>query len=322
MKIRTETKSFVEHYPQFRALADEQLKVIWYHDEIKLEKDIHDILTNMSEAERHGVITTLRLFTLYELFAGKEHWGGAMMRRYPRPEIMAMCSVFGAFELGIHQKFYARINELLNLNTDEFYLSYIDDPILNDRISFVDDLINNIETEEDMIVSTGAFSFVEGAVLYSSFAFLKHFQSQGKNKLLNMVRGINFSAIDENLHAIGGAMLFKEHLKESGLPSEPIYETLKSIANIILEHEERVIDMIFEKGEISGITKEQLKEFVKHRLNKCLLELGIEPQYKIEDSSISEWFYNGINNYQFVDFFSGIGREYQRNYNETEFTWE
>ena len=136
-QIRTRTLSFVEHYPQFREMADEQLKIMWFADEIKLEKDVQDILVNMTESERHGVITVLRLFTLYELFAGSEHWCNAMMKRYPRPEIQAMCSVFGAFELGVHQPFYARLNELLNLNTDEFYLSYVNDPILNDRIEFV-----------------------------------------------------------------------------------------------------------------------------------------------------------------------------------------
>jgi ribonucleotide reductase beta subunit family protein with ferritin-like domain len=188
----------------------------------------------------------------------------------------------------------------------------------------IDELVNHNSTEIDHLLSTAIFSMLEGAVLYSAFAFLKHFQSQGKNKLLNVVRGINFSAIDENLHAIGGAMLFQAHLKEADLSSaelDKLNQTITKYAQIILEHEELIIDKIFEKGEISGISKDDLKTFVKSRLNICSENLGLEKLFNINTNPISEWFYNGINNYQFLDFFSGMGREYQRDWDETKFIW-
>jgi ribonucleotide reductase beta subunit family protein with ferritin-like domain len=333
LKIRTPTLSFVEHYPQFREMADRQLKVLWFWDEIKLEKDIQDILVNMTESERHGVITVLRLFTLYELFAGADHWCGKMLQRYPRPEIQAMCTVFGSIELGVHQPFYARLNELLNLNTDEFYLSYVKDPILRERIEFVESLVdNNDPSELGQLISTAAFSMIEGAVLYSSFAFLKHFQSQGKNKVVNTVRGINFSAVDENMHSEGGAALFKQHKLEllesernkgisDNLTEQYLLSRLHDIANKIREHEYRIIDMIFEKGKIDGITDVQLKHFVDSRLNVCLSNLGYDKLYEVKYNPIADWFYNGLNNYQFVDFFSGQGREYQRNWDAERFVW-
>src|SRR3546814_9244700 len=68
-------------------------------------------------------------------------------------------------------------------------------------MEFIDSLVN----QHDDLVSLGCFSLIEGAVLYSSFAFLKHFQTRGKNKLLNVVRGINFSVRDENLHCVAGS---------------------------------------------------------------------------------------------------------------------
>lgn len=324
-KIRTKTLSFVEHYPQFRKLADDQLKVLWFANEIKVEKDVQDILVNMTEAERHGVITVLRLFTLYELFAGSEQWSNVMMKRYPRPEIQAMASVFGAFELGVHQPFYSKLNELLNLNTDEFYLGYVDDPVLKERMDFVEEIIKGKSKGElDQLISTAAFSFIEGAVLYSSFGFLKHFQSQGKNKLLNVVRGINFSAVDENMHMVGGAMLFKQHKAELNLSEEDeayVYNALVQIADKVLEHEKRIVDMIFEKGKIEGITDKQLVHFIESRINACMDNLGYKKLYEVKYNPIGDWFYNGLNSYQSVDFFSGQGREYQRNWNEQDFKW-
>lgn len=321
--IQTPTNSFVTHYPEAKEFANKQLKVLWFPDEVKIEKDIQDVLVNMTEAERHGVITTLRLFTLYELFAGKDYWTGYAMKRFPRPEIQRMCAVFGAFELGVHQPFYSRLNELLNLNTDDFYLSYVQDPVLKARMDFVE----NIIADKDDLLSTAVFSMVEGAVLYSSFAFLKHFQSNGKNKLLNVVRGINFSAIDENLHAEGGAWLFKQALAERrsqltedslSLLQMKIYEAGKQI----LEHERYVIQMIFSQGKIDGVTELQLERFAESRLDVCYKNLGLKPVYNVKYNPIADWFYSGLNNYQSVDFFSGVGREYQRNWDEEAFVWE
>jgi len=322
--IQTPTSSFVVHYPEAIKFANEQLHVTWFPDEIKLEKDIQDVLVNMTEAERHGVITTLRLFTLYELFAGKEYWTGAAMRRFPRPEIARMCAVFGAFELGVHQPFYARLNELLNMNTDDFYLSYVDDPVLKERMDYISDIINS----EDELLSTAVFSMLEGAILYSSFAFIKHFQVNGKNKLINTVRGINFSAVDENLHNLGGSWLFqtaKQQKIDAGLLSKEQEQQLEldiiKAAKELFSHEERIADMTFAVGDIQGITSTQMKHFTQSRLNKCMENLGYKKIYDVKYNPIEEWFYNGFNNYQMIDFFTGVGREYSRNWDEQGFKW-
>jgi ribonucleotide reductase beta subunit family protein with ferritin-like domain len=324
-KIQTPTVSFVTHYPEAIKFANEQLHITWFADEIKLEKDIQDVLVNMTEAERHGVITTLRLFTLYELFAGKEYWTGVAMKRFPRPEIARMCSVFGAFELGVHQPFYARLNELLNMNTDEFYLSYVDDPVLKARMDYIDKIINS----DDKLLSTAVFSMLEGAILYSSFAFIKHFQVNGKNKLLNTVRGVNFSAVDENLHNLGGSWIFqqaKHELKEAGLLSEKqeakLQKDIIAAAHELFGHEERIADMTFEKGDIPGITAVQMKHFTQSRLNICMANLGYSKIFDVKYDPITDWFYNGFNNYQMIDFFTGVGREYSRNWDEQGFVWE
>lgn len=193
-KMTTKTNSFVVHYPDAISNSREQIKIFWTDEEIKVDKDVHDILTNFSESERHATITVLKLFTLYELKAGADYWLGRFMRTYPRPELQRMAATFGFFELAVHKPFYNKINEALHLNTDEFYESYINDPILKERMDFIDSCISS----KDDLFSVGTFSMVEGGILYSAFAYLKHFQSKGKNKLLNVVRGINFSVRDEN----------------------------------------------------------------------------------------------------------------------------
>lgn len=313
-RLQTPKESYTFDYPEAVEASDKQISVFWPADEICVEKDIQDIRVNMTPAEAHGVVTTLRLFTLYELRAGSDYWLGRVMKEFPRPDIQRAASTFGFFELNVHAPFYNKINDALMLNTDEFYLSYVKDPTLASRIEFIDSAVS----DEDLLVSLGTFSMIEGAVLYSSFAFLKHFQTNGKNKLLNVVRGVNFSARDENIHAEFGAWLHNELCKEMGVaPSE----RLINVASDIYDHECRIVDMIFEKGEIDGITPEQLKAFIKSRINICLENLGLSPMFEVKNDIISTWFYKNINSVQLNDFFTGVGNSYNRNWDETKFKW-
>lgn len=314
-QITTPTNSFVVRYPQAVDFATKQLGVFWPPDEIHVDKDTQDILVNLTPAERHGVITVLKLFSIYEFYIGKEYWNGVVAEWFPRPEIMRMASVFGMFELAIHQPFYAKLNEVIGLATDDFYLSYVNDPILNERMEFIESL-----QSKNKATSLAIFSMLEGCVLYSSFSYLKHFQSRGKNKLVNVVRGINFSVRDEGLHSLAGAWLCKQYIKEEGLEM-PVAEILEA-AEYLRQHEYRIADMIYEKGKIEGITATQQKHFIDSRLNLCLNELGIPSQYEVKYNPIAEWFYDGINNFQFNDFFQGQGREYSRDWNEHAFTWD
>lgn len=314
--------SLVEKDKNVGKFTKDQLSIFWLPDEPKVEKDIQDIKVNMTESEKHGVLTVLRLFSLYELNAGEEYWSNRFKSIFPdRIEYLKMANAFSFFETNVHLPFYNRINELLNINTDEYYQSYVKDPILKERMGFIDDIISS----KDDLYSMAVFSMVEGVILYSSFGFLKHFQSKGKNKLLNVVRGINFSVRDENLHSVGGAYAFKDKLASSNLSKEEISklkETIYSAARKLCEHEHRIADMIFEKGSIDGITEKQLKHFVESRVNLVLQQLGLEKIYDVTYNPVSDWFYDGISGFQYNDFFSGIGASYSREWSESEFSWK
>lgn len=319
--IKKVEPTYVFEYPHYAEKADTQLDIFWPWSEIKVEKDKQDLLVGMSESEHHGVITALKLFTKYELFVGDEYWLGRVMRNFPRPEIRRMAAAFGNVELNSHAPFYARINEELGLATKEFYNSYVENPVLKERMEFIGELVDN----PDDLISLAGFSMIEGAVLYSSFAFLKHFQSQGKNKIPNVCRGLDMSVRDENLHSIGGAMLFLDLKRESELTEEQeLYYQQKifELAHCVREHEHQIVDMLFEKGKMEGITDVQLKHFVDSRINTCLEQLGYGKLFDVKYNPIAEWFYDGINKYMMNDFFQGVGREYVRNWNTNGFVWK
>lgn len=323
VQMQTYKEAYTFDYPQAIHFAETQEEVFWTANEINVEKDIQDMLVNMTNAEQHGVITTLKLFTLYELVAGNEYWGGRFKRMFPRHDIRQMAATFAYTELGIHAPFYNKINAALNLDTDEFYTDYVNDETLKARMEFVESIVDH----ECDLTSIGAFSMVEGAVLYSAFAFLKHFQANGKNKLLNVVSGINFSVRDENLHCEGGAWAFKQLLHEKlqqnpNLDVESIRTRLEQVAAELTAHEFRIIDMLFEYGDMDGITKEQMKTFVQSRINNCLANLDMRPLFFVQDNPIADWFYKDINMIKFGDFFAAVSSEYNRNWREKGFIWQ
>ena len=319
-RMLTPKSTYTFDYPEAAALADEQNKVFWLWNEIEIEKDVQDILVNLTPAEKHGVLTVLKLFVKYEVIVGNEYWGGKFKKMFKHPDLGLMADSFCYFETNVHARFYNRINELLHLNTDEFYNSYIEDPILKERIDFIDQIV----ADKDELTSIAGFSMLEGAVLFSSFAYLKHFQSNGKNKIANIVAGINFSVRDENIHNTGGSWVFRTLLREKNLTPEErtaLFEKLYAVAAKLREHEHRIVDMIFEAGPISGITAHQLKLFVDSRIDYCLEQLGLSKLYNVANNTIADWFYHGIKSYVFHDFFSKVGREYNRSWDENKFVW-
>lgn len=309
-----------DDYPEIEKFISDQMDIYWLPTEVKTEKDIHDVLTNFSEAERHGVLTTLKLFSLYETNVG-DWWGTRFRQIFDKNEFHRMGALFSMVELAIHEKFYRTINELLNLHNREFYLSFRDDPTFSARIKKIGEWVH----EKNDAIALAAFAFVEGVVLYSSFAFLKHFQSNGKNKLVNLVRGIDFSLRDENIHAMASAWCFRLIVKDKTQEEKDwLAGEIVEIAKVIYEQEDKIVDMIFEKGEIEGFPKEDMKVFVRSRVNLMLENLGLQPIFDAPDDKnpIAQWFYRALANYSFQDFFVSVGNQYHRDWVSSSFTWE
>lgn len=313
--------TYMVDYPQAVDLTNEQIRIMWFPDEIKVEKDVQDIRVNLTPAERHGVITTLRLFTTYELLIGNDYWNTFGNAIALHPACMSrMANCFSFTENNVHAPFYSKINEALGLASDEFYNSYTEDPVLLSRMQM---LSYGAHVNPGDPISVARFlitlSLSEGAILYSNFAFLKHFQSNGKNKISNIVRGINFSVRDESLHCKGSSLAFRILCDEYKLDGQVVQELATELAEIVREHEHRIVDMIFEKGEIEGITATQMKNFVDSRIDLVMRDLGLSAMYRPSHNPIAEWFYKGINDYQANDFFQGIGREYTRGHDENDY---
>lgn len=322
-KLREPTNSFTIKYPKLVEYADKQLnELYWKWNEVQVHKDKHQFMTELSEAEKHAILTAAKLFVKYESFVGNEFWMNRVMKMFPRPEVERLAATFGMVELAMHSPFYQALNTQLGLDTDEFWESYIEDHMLSERMEF----LNSFIEDKDDRLALAVFSMMEGAILFSSFALFKSFNSNGHNLLVNFGAGINQSALDEGLHHEAGAYLFKQDLKESKLSKDEkdmLFAKIRVAALKLYEHEDAIIEKFHEKGELRGITKEQFKTFIKSRINYCLNNFGIDSIFDIsnETNPVEEWFGDKIKGYIANDFFNSLGREYSSRFSENRYAW-
>lgn len=216
---------------------------------------------------------------------------------------------------------YDLINKSLGIATDEFYSSWKDDAVMRERVAFIEKYADS----EDALEATAAFAFMEGVVLFSNFAFLKSFNVGGFNLISHITAGIDASAKDENQHSMASAWLFNQCLAEReqlGLIDSQGKQNLKKkirrIAEKVYEHEEALCNKIFEKGNIRTITKEDILDFIKDRINVVLSYLQMRPLYEKEEGVVTDWFYSQLNSFKYSDFFSNQQIQYVRSWKKHE----
>lgn len=317
-QIETPTGSYVARYPWATEMAIEQQSLFWPAEELGVEEDAQDFRNGLNDAERHGVLTAQSVLTQYELMiGGKEMWGGKIAELFPRPEIQRMCACFANVELGSHAPFYNIGNEVMGLATDEFYESWKQDPILSDRIAF----INGYAESYCPLEVTAALAFLEGAVLFTAFGYFKGFNSRGHNMIPHFVSGIDGSAKDENFHSMASARLHMTCKAEriaagnhSPIDEASLQLKILEIAKKVADHERRINDMLFAKPGNRVVTKEELNSFLEDRIDVVLQRLGMPPMFGNEKGVISSWFYQQLSTVKIPDFFAATQLQYTRNW--------
>lgn len=286
----------------------EQQRAHWLADEVPLASDVNDWKLNLTESEKNLVGNILKSFATTEVHVN-DYWSGKISQWFPKPEIVAMASTFGSFE-SIHAHAYARLNEELGL--DDFQ-AFMEDEASRNKIERL--LETPSESLEEKALALAIFSaFTEGVNLFSSFAILMSFQ------LRNLLKGtgqiVAWSVRDESLHSKAGCWLFNTLLKESPeLNTTKMRDSVVEACNISVQLEFDFIDKAFEMGDIEGIGKEELKNFIKARANDKMRELGYNPVYNDIDPALlkkMEWFGHLTSGVEHQDFFSQKSSSYSK----------
>lgn len=317
--LQTASSSYVDKYPQFvDAVTYQKQTLFWTHHEIDLEKDKQDLRFKLNDAQRHAISFNQRLFTKYEDVVGNDYWLGVVHRRYKNHNVRALAVCFADVEVNIHFPFYRKVNEVLGTHNDDFYKVFETDPVLVERVEFMEELVS----EKDTLASMAGFAFMEGAVLFTAFAMIKSLGVKGQNSMANLIAGIDFSVLDENFHFTTAAEIFKvqkEQEERSVAEEKELELKIYQHAKYVYEHECIIVDAMLAEGDIPNASKEELKAFARSRVNIVLRGLGLDDIFDEDGDTISEWFYGSMNSFRLNDNFYTRGRNYVREFSPSDF---
>lgn len=279
----------------------------WLHLELSLASDINDWKLNLNDVEKNVIGHILKGFTQSEVFI-QEYWGQMVSKWFKKPEIQMMAATFSAFE-SIHAVSYAYLNQSLGLEDFDAFLS---EPSAKAKI---DRLIGTKgKTKEEIAKSIAVFSaFNEGVNLFSSFAVLLNFSRFNKMKGVGQI--IAFSIKDESLHSEAGCWLFRTFVSEyPEVLTEQLKNEIYDAARLTVKLEDDFIDKAFSFGEIEGITKEDLKSFIRFRTNTKLHDLDLESIYEVNSKALENmsWFDVMSAGVSHADFFAQRVTDYSK----------
>ena len=313
LKERVVYKPF--EYPQAYDYWLKQQQAHWLHTEVPMAQDVSDWKANMKPHEKNVVGQILKGFAQTETVVN-DYWSTLVTKWFRKPEVIMMGTTLGSSET-IHAEAYSLLNEQLGL--DDFS-EFLEDEA---TIAKIETLMNARDNDDgtanchERAKSLAIFSaFTEGVNLFSSFAVLLSFKM--RNKLKGVGQIVEWSVRDESLHSEAGCWLFRTLMEE-----EPRFKTKKLIkeieeaAELSMKLEFDFIDKVFEMGDLENLTKDELKNFIKHRINTKMLDLGltpIVPSADIDKGALKtmKWFDAVIAGKQHTDFFASRVTNYSK----------
>jgi len=276
----------------------------WVHSEVDFTADIQDFHSHLEDVDRQAVKRSLLAIAQIEV-AVKSFWGN-LYTQLPKPEFNGLGSTFAECEFR-HSEAYSRLLEVLGYN-DEFN-NLIKVPVIRKRIEYLSQVLANSKSQDKQqyLISLILFTIlIENVSLFSQFAIILSF-TRFRSYMKNVSNIIAWTSVDEQLHANAGIYIINKIREE--LPEIFDDKTIAHINEVVknsIEIETEILDWIFEEGPISNITKEDLLNFMKYRVDESMERIGLEKQYGITDKQYQPmlWFEEEVFANSMDDFFA------------------
>lgn len=300
-KKRTAFKPF--EYPEVIKFIEAINHSYWLHTELNFTSDIQDFKTKLDPVEQSAIKNTLLAISQIEVSV-KSFWGD-LAKHLPKPEFNAVGATFAESEVR-HERAYSHLLEILNLN--DSFDNLMEVPQIKDRVKYLSKYLD-IEYEGDLrqfTYSLALFSmFTEYVSLFSQFAIMMSF-NRFKNLMKDTSNIVEWTSKEELLHGQFGMWLVNKIKEEYPSLFDEIFKSkLQDAAMAAYNSECGILDWIFEAGEIEILTKDDLKEFIKRRINESLIQIGCEELFVLNEELLkrTNWFYEEIYTTSMTDFF-------------------
>jgi ribonucleoside-diphosphate reductase beta chain len=303
---RTSFKPFAYPWAYERWLQHEQSH--WLHTEVPMLEDVKDWKNKLTQEEKNFLTHIFRFFT-----QGDIDVAGGYVKNYlpyfPQPEVRMMLLGFAARE-ALHIAAYSHLIETLGM-PDTTYSEFMEYEAMREKHDYVRDISSQNGDTASTATHIAVFSaFTEGMQLFSSFIMLLNFARQGKMKGMGQI--ITWSIVDETQHAESMIKLFRSYIEENKeIWNDDLKSRIYTIAERMVELEDKFIDLAFNMGGINGLSSEDVKTYIRYIADRRLISLGLKGVFKVKKNPLP-WVEEMINAPTHTNFFENRATDYSK----------
>ena len=291
-------------YPEVMQFVEAINKSYGVHSEVDFTADVQDFQSQLEPHEKNAVKNALLAIAQIEVNV-KTFWGN-LYNHLPKPELNGLGATFSECEFR-HSEAYSRLLEVLGYNDD--FLDVVNVPAVKDRIDYLGKMLKHANSDDQKAYVSSLLLFsilIENVSLFSQFAIILSF-TRFKGYLKNVSNIIAWTSIDEQIHANGGIYLINKIREEQpDLLNDADIEAIYDLVDESIEMESNILDWIFEQGELDNVSKKNLLDFMKYRVDDSLKKIGMKTRYNVtpEDYKPMIWFEEEVFANSMDDFFA------------------
>jgi ribonucleoside-diphosphate reductase beta chain len=209
----------------------------------------------------------------------------------------------------IHQHAYSLLLDTVGMPEIE-YKAFAEYEEMSDKHEYISDIKTTLKDKKSIAKTLAVYSaFTEGLQLFSSFAILLNFPRFGKMKGMGQI--VTYSIRDESLHVEAMTKLFREFIKENiEIWTDDFKKELYDICRQMVELEDKFLDLVFEMGDIQGLTKKDMYAYNRYIADRRLLQLGLKTNYDQRENPLG-WI-DEVTGVEHQNFFEGRATTYMK----------
>ena len=284
----------------------QQNQMHWFPEDVPLHNDVKD-WQQLGESEKNLLTQIFRLFTQSDVDVGSGYVD-RYMKIFKKPEARMMMSSFANME-SIHQHAYSLLLDTVGMPEVE-YKAFAEYEAMADKHEYIDAVRVTKGDRKSIAKALAIYSaFTEGLQLFSSFIILLNFPRFGKMKGMGQI--ITYSIRDESMHVEAMTKLFREFIQENiELWTDDFKAEIYQACREMVDLEDRFLDLVFEQGDIRGLTKKEMQQYIRYIADRRLLQLGLKPNYNVKDNPL-DWL-DDVLGVEHQNFFEGRATTYMK----------
>jgi ribonucleoside-diphosphate reductase beta chain len=280
----------------------------WLHTEVPMVEDVKDWKKRLNDSEKKFLTNIFRFFT-----QGDIDVAGGYVKNYlphfPQPEVRMMLAGFAARE-ALHIAAYSHLIETLGM-PDSTYNEFLQYQEMKDKHDYILNRSNGLINTASVAENIALFSaFTEGLQLFSSFIMLLNFPRHGLMKGMGQI--VTWSIVDETMHCESMIKLFRTYIEENKeVWNDELKKNIYSIAEKMVELEDKFIDLAFSMGPMKELSAEQVKQYIRYIADRRLISMGMKGIFKVKKNPLP-WVEEMINAPTHTNFFENRATDYAK----------